>query len=126
MPEGGGPGNGFDTPGAAWQTADAPAPREDPMAPDRDLGEKHACSECDTLFYDLLAEEPACPNCGAPARQQPKATPPRKGGEGAAETDAPEAIDDDGEEEGEEEESVDSGDETAKIAGGAGDGDEEE
>lgn len=97
------------------------------MAPDRDLGEKHACNECDTLFYDLLAEEPACPNCGALARPAPKAPAPRKAAdEDGPEAEAPEAIEED-EAEAEEDEDGE-GDEASKIAGRAGaseDGEEE-
>lgn len=93
------------------------------MAPDRDLGEKHACNECDTLFYDLLAKEPACPNCGALARPAPKA-PLRKAAEEDP-ADAPEAVDEDAEEESVED-GVGGGDETAKIAQAAGgDGEDE-
>lgn len=29
-----------------------------------DLGQKHQCKKCASLFYDLGKPEPACPKCG--------------------------------------------------------------
>jgi hypothetical protein len=29
-----------------------------------DLGQKHQCKKCGSLFYDLGKPEPACPKCG--------------------------------------------------------------
>ncbi len=40
-----------------------------------DLGKKFTCFKCDCKFYDLGAEEPLCPRCGADQREDPNPDP---------------------------------------------------
>ncbi|MCO4771221.1 MAG: FYDLN acid domain-containing protein [Deltaproteobacteria bacterium] len=39
------------------------------------LGKKFTCFKCECKFYDLGAEEPLCPRCGADQREDPNPDP---------------------------------------------------
>jgi len=39
------------------------------------LGTKYTCFKCECKFYDLGAEEPLCPRCGADQRENPNPDP---------------------------------------------------
>ena len=39
------------------------------------LGSKYTCFKCECKFYDLSAEEPLCPRCGADQREDPNPDP---------------------------------------------------
>ena len=39
------------------------------------LGRKYKCFKCECKFYDLGAEEPLCPRCGADQREDPNPDP---------------------------------------------------
>lgn len=39
------------------------------------LGNKYKCFKCECKFYDLGAEEPLCPRCGADQREDPNPDP---------------------------------------------------
>ena len=45
--------------------------------PEMDLGQKQACSDCGSLFFDLHKSPPVCPSCGEEMRlTQPRAPAP--------------------------------------------------
>lgn len=81
------------------------------------LGQRYACFQCGTKFYDLNRPEPLCPDCGADQREAPlrdiKALLSGRRRDGTTSVDEDEDfedvdIDDDGD--GDDEEEDDDGD----------------